>query len=109
MVLRNSGQPDARRDAAEALRVALMEAPEDPLGLDLVAQARHALGDCHVKIGAYLEGMKVLEPLSKHSSRETREKTYPLLLECYENLTEVVKAARLKERMRSDGLFPEAF
>lgn len=89
MVLRDSGLPNAHRQAAEQLEVALEQIPNDVI-------CRHALGDCYVKAGMYGKGAEVLEPLRDHQSYKTREKTYPLLLTCYIHLSESLKAAEIK-------------
>ena len=92
MVLRDSGLPNAHRQAAEQLEIALEQTPNDAI-------CRHALGDCYVKAGVYSKGASVLEPLLDHQSKKTREKTYPLLLECYMQLSEPLKAARIRSLM----------
>lgn len=80
--------PNAHRLAAEQLEVALRETPKD-------VTARHALGDCYVKSGGFQRAAEVLEPLLSHQYN-TRVKTYPLLLECYTHLGELVKAAEMR-------------
>ena len=92
VVLRNSGIPNAYKLAAEQLEAALNETPSDPI-------CRHALGDCYVKSGSYLRAVEVLEPLLDSGAPKTREKTAPLLLECYEKLGEMLKSAELRARM----------
>jgi hypothetical protein len=52
-------------------------------------------------LGNYQRGAEVLEPLLDHDSGRTRAKTHALLLECYENLGEILKAADLKRRIKS--------
>jgi tetratricopeptide (TPR) repeat protein len=89
MVLRDSGLPNAHRQAAEHFEVALEQTPNDAI-------CRHALGDCYVKAGVYGKGAEVLEPLLEHQSHKTREKTYPLLLDCYTYLSEPLKAAKIR-------------
>jgi uncharacterized protein HemY len=92
MVLRDSGLSNAHRQAAEQLQIALEETPNDAI-------CRHALGDCYVKAGSYLQAAEVLEPLIDHTWQKTREKTYPLLLECYNQLAEPLKAAQIRAKM----------
>jgi tetratricopeptide (TPR) repeat protein len=92
MVLRDSGLPNAHRMAAEQLEVALRQTPND-------AVCRHALGDCYVKAGSLQRAAEVLEPLLDHHSVRTRQKTYPLLLQCYENTGEILKAAKMREHI----------
>jgi tetratricopeptide (TPR) repeat protein len=89
MVLRDSGLPNAHRQAAEQLEISLEQTPNDVI-------CRHALGDCYVKAGVYGKGAEVLEPLLEHQSHKTREKTYPLLLTCYTYLSETLKAAKIR-------------
>lgn len=93
MVLRDSGLPNAHRLAAEQLEVALAETPKDAI-------CRHALGDCYVKLGNLGRAQEILEPLLENPMGKTREKTYPLLLECYGGLGEILKAAELRIKMR---------
>jgi predicted Zn-dependent protease len=90
MVMRNSGLANARREAIGLFKEALKVNPEDVL-------CQHALGDCYVKTQAFAEGVKVLAPLARSDSQDTREKTYPLLAECYERLGEVVKLGKLRD------------
>jgi lipopolysaccharide biosynthesis regulator YciM len=92
MVLRDSGLANAHRLAAEQLEVALLETPHDAI-------CRHALGDCYVKAGVFVRAAQILVPLLDHQSRKTRDKTYPLLLECYEQTNEILKAADIRNRM----------
>ena len=92
MVLRDSGLPNAYRLASEQLELALGETPKDAI-------CRHALGDCHVKLGSFQRAVEVLEPLLEHPASKTREKTYPLLLECYDSLGEMLKAAEMRQRI----------
>jgi lipopolysaccharide biosynthesis regulator YciM len=92
MVLRDSGLVNAHRRAAEQMEVALLETPHDAI-------CRHALGDCYVKAGVFVRAAEVLEPLLNHQSQKTRNKTYPLLLECYEQTNEMLKAADVRSRM----------
>ena len=94
MVLRGSGLPNAYRQAAEQLEDALKETPRDAI-------CRHALGDCYVKVGGYVRAIEVLEPLLENQSPLTKEKTYPLLLQCYEQQNELLKAADIRNRMLS--------
>jgi tetratricopeptide (TPR) repeat protein len=93
MVLRDSGLPTAHRLAAEQFEVALHETPKDAI-------CRHALGDCYVKSGNFQRAVEVLEPLLNHPTTKTREKTYPLLLECYDGLGEMLKAADMRSRVK---------
>jgi tetratricopeptide (TPR) repeat protein len=92
MVLRDSGLPTAHRLAAEQLEVALLEMPKDAI-------CRHALGDCYVKSGNLKRAVGVLEQLLENPSRKTKEKTYPLLLECYDGLGEMLNAADMRNRI----------
>jgi len=94
MVLRDSGLPNAYRSAAEQFEVALAEMPKDAI-------CRHALGDCYVKLGNFQRAAEVLEPLLEHPAQKTREKTYPLLLQSYEGLGELLKSAKIRNRLQS--------
>ncbi len=92
MVLRDSGLSNAHRIAAAQLEIALDETPHDVI-------CRHALGDCYVKAGIYGRAAQILEPLLEHQSSKTREKTYPLLLACYDHMNEMLKAADIRARL----------
>ena len=96
MVLRDSGLPNAHRLAAEQLEVALRQAPNDAL-------CRHALGDCYVKTQNFQRAAEVLESLLDHHSGKTRQKPYPLLLECYEGTGEILKAADMRNRINANA------
>jgi tetratricopeptide (TPR) repeat protein len=93
MVLRDSGLPNAHRLAAEQLEEALRETPKDAI-------CRHALGDCYVKLRNLQRAVAILEPLLDHPAYRTREKTYPLLLECYDGLGDILKAAEIRNRIK---------
>lgn len=95
MVLRGSGMPSALRDAAERLKIALQETPNDVLAV-------HALGDCYVKMGAFELALGVLEPLRDHPRRDTRQKTYPLLEECYRATSRLLELASLRNRIAQE-------
>jgi Flp pilus assembly protein TadD len=95
MVLRGSGMPSALRDAAERLKVALTQTPNDFV-------CRHALGDCYVKMGAFEPALEVLEPLKNHSWKDTRQRTYPLLEQCYKATNRILELATLKQKIAEE-------
>jgi tetratricopeptide (TPR) repeat protein len=95
MVLRGCGMPSALRDAAERLKVALKETPNDVI-------CRHALGDCYFKMGAYERATEALEPLKDHPWKDTRQKTYPLLEECYKATNRLLELANLKKKIAEE-------
>lgn len=95
MVLRDSGRPDAYRAAAEQLETAIGERPTDAI-------CRHALGDCYVKLGAYQRAIPVLLPLRDHPVAKTRQKTLPLLLECYNHLGDILEASDIRMRLAKE-------
>ncbi len=96
IVLRSSGRPNAHRLAAEQLEIAFKENQNDTLCI-------HALGDCCFRLGNYQRALQLLLPLIKHPSIRTRQLTYPLVLEIYERMGEMMKAAELRDMMASEG------
>jgi lipopolysaccharide biosynthesis regulator YciM len=95
MVMRDSGMPSAIREAADRLKVALQEAPNDVI-------CRHALGDCYVRMGAFEPAIEVLEPLRDHHWESTRLKTYPLLEQCYKATSKLLELANFRRKMSEE-------
>jgi tetratricopeptide (TPR) repeat protein len=96
MLLRECGTPDAAREAASKLEIALKETPNDVI-------ARHALGNMYLRLYAYDKATEILRPLLESKFPETRTKTVPLLRECYE------KAGRKYELLELKTRYPELF
>lgn len=86
MLLRYSGEVNATDLAIEKLDVAHVEGPDDVI-------ATHALAHMLSKRGNFRRVVELLEPLARHPSETTRHKTLPILLEAYDQLGELVKAA----------------
>lgn len=95
IVLRNSGLPTGTREAAEQLEVALKEMPGDVV-------CRHALGDCYVRMMFYERALEVLKPLEDSPYKDTREKTYPLLEQCYKATSRLLELQLLKDKAAKD-------
>jgi tetratricopeptide (TPR) repeat protein len=95
LVLRGSGRPTAYRDAAERLRTALDETPND-------YRCRHALGDCYVREAAHELAIEVLRPLEDHRFADTRRMTYPLLEQCYRATNRLLELAALHQKIAND-------
>ena len=95
IVLRNSGLPTGTREAAEQLEVALKEMPGDVV-------CRHALGDCYVRMMSYERALEVIKPLEDSPYKDTREKTYPLLEQCYKATSRLLELQLLKDRAAKD-------
>jgi len=93
MLLRDSGDPNAIDLAIEKLGIAHAEDPQDAL-------ATHALAHMLSRRGRYRQVVELLEPLANHPSEVTRQKTSSVLLEAYDQLGEVVKAAKLRPIVR---------
>ena len=91
MVLRDSGIPDAAREAAAKFEVALKERPNDFL-------ARHALGNMYEKSHAYDKAIEVLEPLLHSGLTKTITMTVPLLKKCYERTSKTFELIDLKSK-----------
>jgi len=91
MTLRDSGNPDAARDAAAKFEIALKVSPNDYM-------ARHALGNMYVKIYAYDKAIDVFQPLLKAGVPKTLAMTVPLLQKCYERTNRTLELAELKSQ-----------
>jgi len=98
MLYRESGLPDATEIAIDNFKIALEETPNDPI-------TRHALAQMYKRNGAWDLVIDLLEGLTDHKNIRTREKVMPLLLEAYTQKGEILKAARLKMKMKEDGLY----
>lgn len=97
MLLRDSGGPDATKQAIEKFEVALRDAPNDVI-------ARHALGHMLSREGLHRRVIETLEPLLKHPNSLTRKKTIPLLYTAYDKAQEIVKAAEVKAMAEELGV-----
>lgn len=97
LVLRASGRPNANREAAEKLKIALEESPSD-------YRCRHALGDAYVKEASFELALQVLKPLEDHRFIDTRRMTYPLLERCYKATNRLLELAALHEKMTADAV-----
>ncbi len=95
MVLRDSGEPAAYRDAADKLTTALEETPHSII-------CRHALGDCYVKLSAFERAIEILRPLEDHQSKDTRIKTRALLEICYRSMGRTLDLEQLRRKMHDD-------
>lgn len=95
MLLRDSGDPQATDHAIEKFEIALGETPNDPIAI-------HALASMLSRKGMHRKVLTYLEPLAKHRSKSTRDKTLPLLESTYRALGETLKA--LETRREIDRL-----
>lgn len=95
MLLRTSGAADAHERALESFAVAIKETPNDVV-------LNHAYASSLLAKGRFRPAAALLQNLIGAKSPETRARTYPLLLECYEKLGEIVKAAELKQQIEGD-------
>ena len=93
ILLRKSGDPNATDLAIEKLEIAVSEAPNDVVAIHALAHMLHRKGANHRVI-------ELLGPLGSHSSRATREKTYPLLADAYRSVGETLKALETGEKAR---------
>jgi len=92
MLLRDSGDRDATDRAIEKFEIAHGEDPSDVI-------ATHALAHMLSRKAQYLRVAELLAPLSRYPNETTRRKTLPLLLEAYEHVGEIVKAAELRPQV----------
>lgn len=95
MLLRKSGLPEGRERAVEKFEEARKDTPNDPV-------LNHALGSCLVSLGRYRLAIEILKPLATSTMADTRARTYPVLLICYEKLNEFVAAAELRAVRAND-------
>lgn len=95
ILLKDSGEPDATQKAAEALRQALEETPNDKVAVGALAQVLD-------RMGAAREVISLLEPHRGVGSRKFREKTDPILLRAYERINELLKAAQLRQSVNHE-------
>ena len=65
--------------------------------------AIHALAHMLERKGVYRRVIELLEPLAKHHSPTTRAKTLPLLLNAYQQMGEMLKAAETRRDLDSLG------
>jgi tetratricopeptide (TPR) repeat protein len=98
MLLKDSGDPDATDIAIKNFETCLIETPNDVL-------AKHALAHMFSRKGAHQRVIELLEPLATHTSRTTRQKTAPLLLDAYVATGEMLRAAKLKAAVEADAPF----
>ncbi|MFI7135856.1 RNA-binding domain-containing protein [Nonomuraea sp. NPDC050153] len=92
ILLRDSGDPDATKEAEEKLQVAHAENKQDAI-------ARHALASMYNRRGAYRLVIDLLEPVRHTKNVKTRKASLPLLLKAYEKSNEMLKAAELKREL----------
>lgn len=97
MLLRNSGLSTGSLDAIEKFQVALAADPTDFV-------CRHALADMYRRRGNYRKVIEVGLPLLDVPVRNTRMMAYPLILEAYERLNELLKYEEVKSRQEREGL-----
>lgn len=95
MLLKRSGLPEAHEQAVEKFEEARKETPHDPL-------LNHAMAHSYMSLGRYRRAVDLLKPLSKATMPDTRARTYPLLLKCYDELHEIVAAAELRATIADD-------
>jgi tetratricopeptide (TPR) repeat protein len=94
MLLKDSGQQEATDLAIEKFETARIETPHDPVTL-------YVLANMYARKGMYSRVIEILEPLADHQNIKTREKVLPILLNAYERMTEIVKAAETREKLRN--------
>ena len=96
MLLRDSGEPNATDQAIEKFEVALKETPNDPVAIYGLAQMLELKGH-------YDRMIELLEPLKAHPNPVTRERCLPKLLKAYEQRSELLKAAELRDILRNSA------
>jgi len=96
VLLKDSGEPDASSAAASALRQAVAETPNDYIAIGALVQVLDRMGASREIIG-------LLEPLMDVESVKFRARVDPILLRAYERTSEILKAAQLRERLRTSS------
>ena len=96
LLLRDSGEPNATDQAIEKFEVALKETPNDPVAIYGLAQMLELKGH-------YDRMIELLEPLKAHPNPVTRERCLPKLLKAYEQRSELLKAAELRDILRNSA------
>ncbi len=92
ILLKDSGEPDAASRAADVLREAVAESPNDPIAVGVLAQVLD-------RMGASREIIRLLEPLATIQSVKFHTLTDPILLKAYERTSELLKAAQIRQRI----------
>jgi tetratricopeptide (TPR) repeat protein len=92
LLLRDSGEPGAAKEAEEKLLAAHESDPADPI-------ARYALAGLYDRRGAYRKVIELLEPIRTTQNPKTRQMSLPLLLKAYDKSRDIVKAAELRREL----------
>lgn len=92
ILLRDSGEPNAGALAVEKLQTALGETPNDLVAIGVLAALLHSRR-------AYRVLIEVVEPHIYTPNQQFRKTVLPLLLEAYDNTTELLKAATLRKEL----------
>ena len=95
LLLRQSGEPNASELAEEQLRVALAETPNDVIVLG-------ALAELLSRKGADVLLIQLIEPHIDLPDPRFQRSVMPLLLAAYDRTHELVKASRLRRKIRGD-------
>lgn len=96
MLLRDSGEADSTDRAIEKFEIALEDLPNDPY-------VRFPLASLVKRKGMFKRVIQLLEPLEDHSYEDTRRRVRPLLLEAYEQVNEILKAAQLRTKIATES------
>jgi lipopolysaccharide biosynthesis regulator YciM len=95
LLLRDSGEPDASKQAEEKLHIALAETPNDVIALRVLAGL---LADR----GAYGPLIQLIEPHVDNTDQRFRSAVLPLLLKAYDRTRNLVKAAALRRKLAGE-------
>ncbi|MDP2953548.1 MAG: hypothetical protein Q8O76_09565, partial [Chloroflexota bacterium] len=95
ILFRDSGFPNGVDLAIEKLVIALQELPSDPV-------CRYVLGSLHLRKGAHRLAIEALEPLKDHSSRESRLKALPLLIQAYRDIGDDLRRLEAERRLNDE-------
>jgi hypothetical protein len=96
ILLQDAGTPDALEKAADALETALLETPNDPVCIFVLARVL-----CRRQM--FFRAQPLLERLAESEDLRSRHNAYPLLRKCYKASKDMLKLAELTERATRDG------
>lgn len=96
ILLRASGEPDATKKAAESLRIAVSETPNDLVAVGALAQVLD-------RMGVSKEIIVLLEKHEGEDSQKFRATVDPILLKAYERTNDVVKLAVMRRRLAEES------
>lgn len=90
MLTRMEGQHDSQEKAVERFNIALKENPNDRI-------CRFALGQTLHRMNKLYNAIKILEPIKDSDDQRTSGETRRILLDCYDRIGDILKAAEIRK------------